>query len=166
MTIETPPHSTIPKSIETTSQQSQDTEMLTLESDTEQNQKLQSNRPNQMSEGVIVQVSDLLDQEERDQASRNSFPLLDRDQQLWGDSERLNQLRIKLENVWLNDDELVSQLKDVINNAVYEWPKGTILVDYKTKLSAIKEIVKLKWYYKPQTVINVVNAFAKPPVLY
>lgn len=82
------------------------------------------------------------------------------------ETEKLNQLRLKFDVSWLSDDDLVWVLSDVMHNAVYQGPKGDIITDYKAKLSAAKELIKLRWYYKPQTVINVVNAFAKPPILY
>ena len=166
MTIETPPQSTIQKNSEITSRSSQDTETSTYESDIEQKQNQQSSQSKSLELEVIPLQKDMQDQRGKDLVPSRNFPLNEQQDQSWSDSERLGILRTKLENVWLNDDELVSQLKEIMQNAVYEGPKWTILVDYKTKLSALKEIVKLKWYYKPQTVINVVNAFAKPPVLY
>lgn len=166
MTIETPPQSTIQKNSEITSRSSQDIGTNISESDTEQSQKHQSSQQQSLLLEATPLQSDMQDQRGKDLVQSRNFPLNEQQDQSWSDSERLGILRTKLENIWLNDDELVSQLKEIMQNAVYEGPKWTILVDYKTKLSALKEIVKLKWYYKPQTVINVVNAFAKPPVLY
>ena len=77
-----------------------------------------------------------------------------------------NMIRKKLEDAWRTDEYLISSLLEGYKSAVIQGPKGEILEDRRTRASIAKEILKLKWYYKPQQVVNIVNAFSVPPKFY
>lgn len=61
----------------------------------------------------------------------------------------------------LDDQSLVSMLKDILDNAYTANPKtGEMMEDFKTKLDAIKYIMKLKWFgwKDAQFVVNLFNS--------
>jgi len=44
-------------------------------------------------------------------------------------------------------------------SAVYEWPKGTILTDWKTITQIVKLVFQMKGKLKDNSQIQIVNAF-------
>lgn len=61
----------------------------------------------------------------------------------------------------LDDQSLVSMLKDILDNAYTANPKTwEMMEDFKTKLDAIKYIMKLKWFgwKDAQFVVNLFNS--------
>lgn len=80
--------------------------------------------------------------------------------------KQLNTIIAALEKAGLNDDYIMSVIKEGIENAVFQGPKGAMLRDWPSIIKLIDKYLKLKKYYKSDTVINVLNAFANPWQLY
>lgn len=61
----------------------------------------------------------------------------------------------------LDDQSLISKLKEIMDNAVTANPKtGELIEDYRTQLDAVKYIMKLKWFgwKDAQFVVNLFNS--------
>ena len=61
----------------------------------------------------------------------------------------------------LDDQSLVSKLKEIMYNAVtFNAKTGELMTDYKTQLDAAKYIMKLKWFgwKDAQFVVNLFNS--------
>ena len=69
-----------------------------------------------------------------------------------------------IDDIWLTDEALLKRLKEWIYEAVYEWPKWTILTDWKTITQIIKLIFQLKWKLKDNSYIQIINAFGKTDI--
>ena len=80
--------------------------------------------------------------------------------------KQLNNIIAALEKAGLNDDYIMSVIKEGIESAVFQGPKGEILRDRTNINKLIDKYFKLKRYYKSDTIINVVNGFMNPPQLY
>ncbi len=59
----------------------------------------------------------------------------------------------------LDDEFLLKKMQEWIATAVYEWPKGTILTDWKTITQIVKLVFQMKWKLKDNSQIQIVNAF-------
>lgn len=73
----------------------------------------------------------------------------------------LDKVRELFDEKNLDDQSLVSMLKDILDNAYTANPKtGEMMEDFKTKLDAIKYIMKLKWFgwKDAQFVVNLFNS--------
>lgn len=73
----------------------------------------------------------------------------------------LEKVRALFDDEELDDQSLVSKLKDIMNNAVTANPKTWELIeDYRTQLDAVKYIMKLKWFgwKDAQFVVNLFNS--------
>lgn len=64
-----------------------------------------------------------------------------------------------IDKSWLTDDVLLEKMHEWIMNAVYEWPKWTILTDRKTITSIVKLVFQMKGKLKDNSQIQIVNAF-------
>lgn len=79
---------------------------------------------------------------------------------------QLNTIIAALEKAGLNDDYIMSVIKEGIESAVFQGPKGAVLRDRPSIIKLVDKYLKLKKYYKSDTIINVLNAFANPGQLY
>lgn len=73
----------------------------------------------------------------------------------------LEKVRELFDDQQLDDQSLVSKLKDIMNNAVTANPKTwELMEDYRTQLDAVKYIMKLKWFgwKDAQFVVNLFNS--------
>lgn len=98
MTTQNSPQETSQKLSETTLTHSEDKERNTYELDTEQHQS-ESQSQSESLVGHICSQSDMRDQDEIKQTSINSLLPIETEKPLLEDQEKLNLLRIKLENV-------------------------------------------------------------------
>ena len=80
--------------------------------------------------------------------------------------KQLGTIIAALEKAGLDDDYIMWVIKEWIENAVFQGPKGAILRDRPSIIKLVDKYLKLKKYYKSDTVINVLNAFANPSQLY
>ena len=80
--------------------------------------------------------------------------------------KQLGTIIAALEKAGLDDDYIMWVIKEGIENAVFQGPKGAILRDRPSIIKLVDKYLKLKKYYKSDTVINVLNAFANPSQLY
>ncbi len=74
------------------------------------------------------------------------------------EQERKDALVLAMEEVGIDEHLIAKTLKDIINNAVTETRKGTIVDDYATKLSALKAWHKFQ-SDKPDVQIQIANIF-------
>ena len=73
----------------------------------------------------------------------------------------LEKVRALFDEQELDDQSLVSKLKEIMDNAVTANPKTwELMEDYKTQLDAVKYIMKLKWFgwKDAQFVVNLFNS--------
>ena len=73
----------------------------------------------------------------------------------------LEKVRELFDDEWLDDQSLVSKLNDILENAYTANPKTwEMMEDFRTKLDAIKYIMKLKWFgwKDAQFVVNLFNS--------
>jgi hypothetical protein len=80
------------------------------------------------------------------------------------DDEIKKEFLAKIDTAWLNDNFLLTKLKDWIEEAVYQWPKGAILTDWKAITQIVKLVFQLKWKLKDNSQINIINAFGKTDI--
>ena len=112
--------------------------LQTFHSQSEDSLRLQSNQK--------IQLAD----------SQQTLSLGKKDQPL-----SLEKVRELFDDQQLDDQSLVSKLKDIMNNAVTANPKTwELMEDYRTQLDAVKYIMKLKWFgwKDAQFVVNLFNS--------
>lgn len=80
--------------------------------------------------------------------------------------KQLSTIIAALEKAGLDDDYIMWVIKEGIESAVFQGPKGAMLRDRPSIIKLVDKYLKLKKYYKSDTVINVLNAFANPWQLY
>lgn len=155
---------TLPKSEIISSPIESELELELLESPTLVNE-FQENK--NQAEEHLVRSEEVLDLSQNVRTLTNqstSQPL-----QLWKESlaeKQLSTIIQALEKAGLDDDYIMWVIKEGIESAVFQGPKGAMLRDRPSIIKLVDKYLKLKKYYKSDTVINVLNAFANPWQLY
>ena len=151
---------TISSSTERPSEESQ--ELLEVESVSESEMKSKSNleellfkSDEQQDHSLSAKIQTNLSTSQQWALSKEGFQ-----------EKQLNTIIAALEKVGLNDDYIMWVIKEGIESAVVQGPKGAILRDRPSIIKLVDKYLKLKKYYKSDTVINVLNAFANPWQLY
>lgn len=72
-----------------------------------------------------------------------------------------------MDEVWLSDRAILMEIWDGLKNAEMANPKtGELIPDYRAKAQFANMLTRIKKWHKPDTVINILNAFGKSDVLY
>lgn len=123
-------------------------------------QKIQSEEPQFKSEDVLDHLPSL-----RTLTNQRTELQLPSWNALWN-VEPLSLILEALENAWLNDQYIAEVIKEGIESAVFQGPKGEILRDRNNINKLIDKYFKVKKIYKQDINILVVNKFNNPEQLY
>ena len=124
--------------------------------------------PSDENEGSPNNLADLLNHDESKEHTISLKTQTERNQlsnAQWKEKSS-NMIHQKLDDALLSDEYILSLLKRGLEEAVIQGPKGDILEDRRTKKDLIKEVLKLRWYYKDNNQIVIINQFQNNNKLY
>ena len=125
-----------------------------------------NNRKSQSEEPQSNDLEELgLSQRSKTQISQLTGQVLVPWKEPWN-AEPLSLILEALEKAWLNDDYISQVIKEGIESAVFQGPKGEILRDRNNINKLIDKYFRLKKAYKQDINILVVNKFNNPGQLY
>lgn len=82
------------------------------------------------------------------------------------EAQKLSLIRETIVNMWVDENYIVMKLMDGAENAMFQWPKGEILPDHRTRLQYMNKLIKLLWLDKKEPLVITFKSLTSPELMY